>query len=140
MSGPYDDIILLSHHVSSRHPQMPRENRAAQFSPFAALTGYEESLRESARGTTAKRELDEDARAMLDMKLHILTDAVDARPEVSVVYFERDPKKEGGAYVTATGALKKIDVHVYELVLMDGRRIDMNDVWDIDCALLKGLE
>lgn len=135
MSGPYDDIIDLPHPVSATHPQMPRENRAAQFSPFAALTGYEGAIHETARLTDARKEFDESALAAVDMKLQILADAVATHPEVAVTHYIQDEKKEGGAYITSTGALKKVDAYERAIVLMDGRSIAMEDVLEIECAL-----
>lgn len=107
--GPYDDIIDLPRHVSTTRPQMSRENRAAQFSPFAALTGYDAAIRETARLTDEKIELGEGAVADLDMKLGMLADLIDDHPEIAMIYFRPDEKKSGGSYVTVAGALKKID-------------------------------
>lgn len=139
MSEPYDDIINLPHHVSTTRPQMSRENRAAQFSPFAALTGYDTAIRETARLTDARIELDENAIAVLDMKLRMLADEMKQRREVEVTYFQPDEKKEGGAYVTATGVLKKIDDYARVLVFMDGRRIAIEDILEIECEVFKSL-
>ena len=103
----YYDIIDLPHHVSTQRPHMSMLNRAAQFSPFAALTGYEDSIREAARLTDARIELDECAKADLDAKLQILQTS----PEmpVSITYFVPDVRKAGGAYVTAEGSVRRIN-------------------------------
>lgn len=135
-SGPYDDIINLPHHVSSTRQRMPRENRAAQFAPFAALTGYDSAISETARLVDARIELGEDALIALDAKLRILGDKIAERPEVSVTHFLPDERKQGGSYVTATGALKKIDEHERVLVFVDGRRLAMEDILEIESELL----
>jgi hypothetical protein len=107
--GKYDDIINMPHHVSATRPQMSRENRAAQFSPFAALTGYDAAVLETARVTEQKIELGESAIDELDMKLNMLADMIDSHPKVSITHFVPDTKKDGGSYVTTTGAVKRID-------------------------------
>ena len=136
MSDTYDDIIHLPHHVSTSRPQMPRANRAAQFSPFAALSGHDAAVKETARLTHERITLGESAIAMLDMKLAMLGDLVASHPEVTVTYFQEDAQKTGGAYITTTGELKKIDGHERVLVLQDGTSIGIEDVFDIECALL----
>lgn len=139
MRGPYDDIIHLPRHVSATHPQMPTANRAAQFSSFAALTGYEDAIQEAARLTDAHRELDEHAIAALDRKLCMLAERAAEHPDVAVTCFRPDQRKAGGAYVTVTGAVKKIDPYERALFLMDGGRIAMEDVLEIDCEIFKDL-
>lgn len=139
MSGPYDDIIHLPHHVSATCPRMSIANRAAQFSPFAALTGYESAIAETARLTDERRELSDDMLETLSMKLGILEDAIADRPEVSVTYFQKDEKKLGGAYITVTGAVKKIDDYEGVIVLANGKKIKIADVLDIDGKLFKFL-
>lgn len=132
MSGPYDDILDLPHHVSATRPQMSLENRAAQFSPFAALTGYDAAVRETARLTDARIELAGDGIDALNAKLRALAKKTDERPEITVTYFCPDDKKEGGAYVTATGALKKIDEAWGVVVLATGEEIAVADILDIE--------
>lgn len=131
-SGKYDDIINLPHHVSTKHPKMSLENRAAQFSPFAALTGYEDAIKETARLTDNKIELDENAMAEIDMKLGMLTDIISQQPEVEITYFKQDDRKTGGTYMTMVGRLKKIDGFKCELIMMDGKRIAINDILKIE--------
>lgn len=140
MSGPYDDIIHLPHPVSPTHPQMSIANRAAQFSPFAALTGYDAAVAETARLTGERIALEEDARDVLDQKQRILADVVDDHPEIAVTYFQPDAKKDGGAYVTVTGALKKIDEHERYIRLMNGQKIAIDDILDMECDLFGYLE
>lgn len=132
MSGKYDDIIHLPHHVSSIHPQMLLADRAAQFSPFAALTGYEAAIRETERLTTARVELDEEAMATLDEKLRTIAEHLHQRPPVSVTYFQPDGRKEGGAYLTATSAVKKIDRYEHIVVMTDGTRIPIANILEIE--------
>ena len=135
MSGKYDDILYLPHPTSAKHPRMPTSDRAAIFSPFAALTGHAGAIAETARLTERKMELDEDAKAVLDLKQQILADKIDERPEVSVVWFRPDEKKDGGQYVTTTGQLKQVDDIDRVLRLTDGTTIPLDDVLELwsDC-------
>lgn len=130
MKGAYDDIINLPHHVSSTRPHMPMQDRAAQFAPFAALTGYEDAVREAARLTEGKIELTEDAQAVLDAKLRPLADGSMTGKEVTLTWFQPDARKSGGAYVTTTGILKRVDPYENAVVLADGRRIPIADILD----------
>ena len=129
--GKYDDIIDLPHHVSSTHPHMPMSDRAAQFMPFRALSGYEDAVHETARLTDEKIELTEDEKAILDMRLQKLVDEISSQPKVTLTYFQPDKKKTGGAYVCVTGQLKKIDDFEGALILMGGERILIEDILDI---------
>ena len=133
--GPYDDIINLPHHTSATRPRMPRENRAAQFSPFAALTGYETAIKETARLTDERIELSESMIAELDAKLSLLADSITERPEIAVTYFLPDEKKSGGAYVTAAGTAKKIDDYERTIIFTDGKKIAITDVLEIEGEL-----
>lgn len=139
MSGPYDDIINLPHHVSTVRPQMSLENRAAQFAPFKALTGYDDAIEETARLTGQRIELAEGAIAALDMKLALLAEMIDSRPQIAVTYFRPDEKKDGGAYVTTTGAMKKIDGVERVVVMMSGERIAIADILEIQSELFDAL-
>lgn len=130
--GKYDDIIHLPHHVSAARPHMPRPDRAAQFMPFRPLNGYGEAMRETARRTDERVELTEDEIALLDAKLQRLADCLDSHPQVTVTYFQPDEKKAGGAYVAATGRLKKIDDLRGVLVLTDGERIAIQEIVEIE--------
>ena len=129
--GPYDDIINLPHHVSARHPQMPLKDRAAQFSPFAALTGYAGEVAEAARMTETKIELTEDQRAMLDERLCLLEDILPERPDVTFTYFVPDQRKQGGAYTTVTGKLKRLDRIEQNIILTNGIAIPVNDLLEV---------
>lgn len=128
----YDDIIHLPHHVSKTRPQMSMEDRAAQFSPFAALTGYDAAILETGRLTEDKLELGEETRAILDRKQRYLAEIIDTKPEITVTYFVPDEKKSGGAYSTVTGFLKRIDEYERQLVLTDGRKILLDAIFDIE--------
>ncbi len=132
MKNSYDDIINLPHHVSSHHPQMSTTDRAAQFSPFAALTGYGDVIRETARLTDAKPELTDAEKTILDEKLQsVLALPPTERPEISVTYFVPDPKKSGGSLTTVTDRIKKVDAARQCLILADGAAIPVDCVTDI---------
>lgn len=132
--GKYDDIIHLPHHVSHTRAHMPMLDRAAQFMPFRALTGYEDAVRETARLTDEKIELTEDEKALLDRELQRLVDVIDSHPQVTLTYFRPDKRKAGGAYVTTAGHLKKIDDFEGILILMGGERISIEDILEIQQA------
>lgn len=128
----YDDIIHLPHHVSTAHPQMAVSGRAAQFSPFAALSGHGAAVRETARLTEQRIELDEDSREILNEKLLMVMERLSERPEAAITYFVPDHRKDGGSYVTAEGRVKKIDEYKGLLVLSDGTGIPLNDIVHLD--------
>ena len=128
MKGPYDDIIHLPHPTSHRHPRMPISDRAAQFSPFAALTGHKAAIEETARVTDRRIELDEDAKEQLDQTLQLLLERFDEQPEITVTWFSPDKKKAGGQYHTTTGKLKRIDTQESRLILTDGTQIPLEDL------------
>ena len=129
--GKYDDIIDLPHHVSTTYHRMSMLERAAQFQPFRALTGYEAALGETARLTEDRIELTEDEKALLDAKLQKLVDQIADHPLVTVTFFQPDKKKTGGAYVTTTGQLKKIDDFKGVLILLGGERIVIDEILEI---------
>ena len=128
MTTPYDDIIHLPHHVSRNHPQMPLRDRAAQFAPFAALTGYEAAVGETARLTAERRELDPQEAAELNRRLAALIARLPERPEVTIEYFVPDDRKAGGAYVSVTGRVRHISVSEKVLVMEDGTEIPLDDI------------
>lgn len=136
----YDDIIDLPHPTSYRHVRMSQHDRAAQFSPFAALTGYDAAVRETARLTDARRELDDTERAVLNEKLRTLRDFLDEEPEVSVTYFVPDRKKAGGEYVTVTGTVKNLDEYARTVVMADGTAIPMEQIREIGGELFEQFE
>ena len=124
----YEDIMYLEHHVSKKHPQMSRYNRAAQFAPFAALSGHGEAIAETARLTEGKIELDDYEKLKLDEKLYILQERIAEVPEVCITYFRPDTKKNGGAYLTISQGLKKICPQECLLVLEDDTKIKMENI------------
>ena len=135
----YDDIIDLPHHVSATRPRMSMIDRAAQFSPFAALTGYDAAIKETGRLTDERIELSEESRAALDIKQQLLMDNLADRPVVSVTYFVPDERKSGGAYVTVTGQVKKIDEFARLLILTDGVKIPLDEVLDLESGLFNNI-
>ena len=139
-NSKYDSIMNLPHHVSKTRPQMPMSDRAAQFAPFAALTGYDAAIKETGRLTDERIELDEEALTALDMKYQLLMDALDDALEVTITYFQPDERKAGGKYLTATGAVKKVDDFERLITMQDGTRFPMDDVLSIDGELFSSLE
>ena len=133
----YDDIIDLPHHVSKTHPHMSNHDRAAQFSPFAALTGYDAAIRETQRLTEDKIELDEDEKMVLDAKMQILREHLPEHPRIAVTYFKPDEKKTGGTYITVKGAVKKMDFYQRIMVMEDGTKIAIGQVVDITGELVE---
>ena len=139
MKNSYEDIINLPNHRSSKHSHMPRPNRAAQFSPFAALTGHDAAVREAARRTDKRVELDEYIKADINERLCIIQEYIKDKAEVSIVYFEKDILKDGGTYITSTGFVKKIDEYEELVVMEDGLKILINDIVKINCELFSSL-
>lgn len=119
MIKTYDDMIHLPHHVSTKHPPMAVSDRAAQFSPFAALTGYDAAIKETARLTDERVEMDATMKDVLSDKLRIILDRINEQPQIAITYFKPDERKNGGSYVTITGTVKKIDEYE-RIVLMTG--------------------
>ena len=140
MKTKYEGIINLPHHVSETRPQMPMSDRAAQFAPFAALTGYDSAIKETGRLTDEKIELDEEALTALNMRYQLLMDALDEAPEIEITYFKPDERKAGGKYVSATGTVKKVDDFERRITMQDGTKIPMDDVLSIDGELFSSLE
>lgn len=131
MSG-YDDIINLPHHVSKKHKHMSMADRAAQFSPFMALVGFGDEVEESKRLTDRKIELSEGDKERVNESLMLMRENIKSRPKVTITYFIPDAKKAGGAYVTVTERVKKIDEIGLRLMLMDGREIEIEDILSVD--------
>lgn len=131
-SQPYNDIITRPHYVSAVRPHMSRRNRAAQFASFAALTGYEDAVSETARLTSQKKELTEDESVVLDEQLQLLQDRINERPMVTVLCFVPDARKEGGSYETFSGRVRRIDEYERVMILTDGRRLELSEI----CAIM----
>lgn len=136
----YDDIINLPRHISKKHPAMSLYARSSQFAPFAALTGYEDAVRETARETTERIELDDEIKSILDGKIQILSEQIRKRPEVSITYFLYDLRKDGGTYITVDGIIKKIDTYNQNLILADNTEIPINEIIDISGEIFKIFE
>lgn len=128
----YADIIDLPHHTSSKHPRMSAIARAAQFSPFAALTGYDAEIKETARLTDEKIELDEDSVNDINAKLQYIKDNIDDNPEITLEYFVPDKKKSGGAYLTLNDRVRIIDEYERSIVFVSGKRVMIDDIYRIN--------
>ena len=131
MSGNYDDIIALPHPEPRTHPRMSLHDRAAQFSPFAALTGHSAAIAETGRLTDSRVTLDESEMARVDAALQRLRDLLPQAPAVSITYFVPDERKAGGSYQTVTGAVRRIDTVNGVLLLTDQRAIPIPDILDV---------
>lgn len=136
----YDDIINLPHHQSKSHPHMSNHDRAAQFTPFAALTGYGAAIKETARLTDEKWDPDEYMKAMLDSKLQIIAEHLPSENEVTITFFKPDDKKSGGSYLTCTGIVKKIDVYEGTVIMADKTAIPIGQICDIESRLFRELD
>lgn len=132
MSGNYDDIINLPHHISAERPRIAAIDRAAQFSPFAALTGHDAAIIETARLTDQRVELDEYAKNDLSDRIQFIAERIKEPHEIVISYFQPDAKKKGGAYLTANGIVKKIDEFERLIVMADGKRIPIDEVISVE--------
>ncbi len=132
-ADPYADIRYLPHHESKTHPRMPRANRAAQFMPFSALSGYEEAVQETARQTEQFRELDEDSRRRLDETLQVIQQNLGEHLEVQVTItcFVPDKYKDGGSYQEYSGFVKRVDAYRRRVLLLDGTALPVDHITDI---------
>ena len=131
MAENYEDIINLPHHISKKHRPMPREARAAQFAPFAALTGYESDVNEAARYTGKRRELGEYETERLNRRINEIRDGIHGNTEVIITYFKPDEKKAGGEYLNSGGRVRKIDDYGRTLTLTSGALIPLDDISEI---------
>ena len=127
----YDDIINMPHHVSKIRKPMSLQNRSAQFAPFSALTTYDDKIREVARETSKKIELDECIKLMLNEKLCLIKNDIKLRPRVTITYFASDSKKKGGHYKTITSNVKIVDEVYKRIVLIDNTIISFDNIIDI---------
>ncbi len=137
MTNKYDDIINLPRHISKKHNPMPIIDRAAQFSPFAALTGHDNAIKETARATEERIELDANMKEKLNNKFQILMDRLQEYPKVKITYFQPDEKKDGGAYITVSGTIKKINEYKRFITLTDGSTIPIDEIIDMDGEIFK---
>ena len=135
MNKNYDDIINLPHYVSKKSPQMSIEARSAQFAPFAALTGYDERVKETARLTDKKIELEDGQKEILNNKLLYILENINMKPEINFTYFVPDTKKSGGKYIDKTGIIRKIDMVEQYIQFTDKSKIDINNILSIESDL-----
>lgn len=136
----YDDMIDLPRHRSAKHPHMPLADRAAQFSPFAALTGHGDAVKETARLTDEKMELDDEAKTYLNAQLLFLSENIKERPKVSITFFVPDNRKAGGAYGTRAGAVKRIDEYKQAVVMVDGAVIRIDNIMAMDGEVFERMD
>ena len=139
MNHKYDDMLPLPRPVSTAHPPMPLIDRAAQFSPFAALTGFEAAVLEAARLTEARPELDESRKEQLNACLQMLKAHIGEQPQAEICYFKPDERKAGGACITVTGAVKKVDDFTGRVTMADGTVIPMEDILNIKAEYEEGI-
>lgn len=128
----YSDIINQPHHVSKVYPAMTMYERAAQFAPFAALTGHKDAIKETERLTTNKKILDENQIEIINQKLQLIITNIQLQPEIKIVYFQKDLRKAGGKYIEKNGKVKKIDEYTKKMILVDGTRINIEDIYGIE--------
>ncbi len=133
----YDEIINIKHFDPVNHPRMSMENRAAQFSAFAALTGYSELVKETARLTKDVVMLSEDRKSVIDMKLQLIEEYLKEKPEITITYFIKDSKKSGGEYQDYTGIIRRIDKVNKKIIFYDKKIISLNDILDIKASFIK---
>ena len=137
---PYEDIINLPPHISKKHPQPTMLERAARFSPFAAITGYEEMVKEAARVTDKKIELDEGSKEILNEKLLFVTEMCESDAIINITYFIPVNLISGGKYTTVSGTIKRIDEYERRIILVDGTIIPIDDIYQIDGDMFSGNE
>jgi hypothetical protein len=135
----YEDIINLNHYNPKFHPRVSIYNRSAQFAPFAALTGYDEAIIETARLTEDKIELNDDLRNFIDMKLHIIEEHIKEKSIVKILYFEKDKRKQGGKYIEYSGIVKRIDLINKFIIFEDKFKIGLEVILNIDADFIKEL-
>ena len=140
MNSKYESIKYLPHHVSDKRPHMSMHDRAAQFSPFAALTGYDDAVEETARLTDSRYELSDYELEVLNAKLNFLRENVDDEPEITVLYFKPDDKKDGGAYLEQTGNVRKVRDYEQQIVMEDGLIIQFSDIYDLSGDFFQNLD
>lgn len=140
MDKDYDDIINLPHYISKKHPQMSIEARSAQFAPFSALTGYDEAIKETARLTDKRIEIDDGLKIILNNKLQYVLEKIKLKPEIIFTYFVYDDKKIGGKYVEKIGVVKKIDMVEQYVMLIDKTKIPILEIINITGEIFDSME
>lgn len=136
----YEDIINLPHHISSKHPQMSIEARSAQFTPFSALSGYDDAVKETERRTESRLEIDEESKNRLNNKLNIILNNIKHNPKITFTYFVYDQKKSGGKYITTTGKVKKVNIIEQYITLMDKTQIPINEIINMKGDIFSNIE
>ena len=136
---PYEDIVNLSRHISKVHPQATMADRAARFSPFAAISGYEDMVKEAARVTEERIDITDATKELLNEKLNMIIEFLDEEPEVTITYFEPDKKKDGGAYISITGTVKRIDEYERIVLMSDDKKIRIDEIYAIESDLFYSL-
>ena len=136
---PYEDIVNLPRHISKVHPQATMADRAARFSPFAAISGYEDMVKEAARVTEERIDITDATKELLNEKLNMIVEFLDEEPEVTITYFEPDKKKDGGAYISITGTVKKIDEYERIVLMTDEKKIKIDEIYAIESDLFYSL-
>ena len=136
----YADIIDLPHHQSERRQKMSNYDRAAQFSPFAALTGHADSIKETARLTDDYNEPSEQMKAIMNKKILFLMEQLENQPEITITFFKPDEKKEGGAYITITGVVKKIKTYERQIQMTTGDLIPIDMIFGIDGKIFSRID
>lgn len=139
-NSKYDDIIMLPHHVSKKHPQMSLLNRAAQFSPFAALTGHDATIQEVQRLTDSFIEIDEGREIELNEQFSLIRRNLDRQPELKITYFQPDERKSGGSYITVCGRIKKIDEYNHQIVFVDGTVLPIAHIFSMQGELFSEMD
>ena len=136
---PYEDIVNLPRHISKVHPQATMADRAARFSPFAAISGYEDMVKEAARVTEERIDITDATKELLNEKLNMIIEFLDEKPEVTITYFEPDKKKDGGAYISITGTVKRIDEYERIVLMSDDKKIRIDEIYAIESDLFYSL-
>ena len=136
---PYEDIVNLPRHISKVHPQATMADRAARFSPFAAISGYEDMVKEAARVTEERIDITDATKELLNEKLNMIIEFLDEAPEVTITYFEPDKKKDGGAYISITGTVKRIDEYERIVLMSDDKKIRIDEIYAIESDLFYSL-
>ena len=139
-NGKYDDMVYMQNPTPTCKPRMSLHDRAAQFSPFAALTGYEDAVEETARLTDTRLELSEDMKTILNEKMQMILDNADSEPVVTITYFVPDKRKAGGAYVDVAGIVKEIDEYERCIVMTDKKKISIEQIREINGELFSGID
>ena len=136
---PYEDIVNLPRHISKVHPQATMADRAARFSPFAAISGYEDMVKEAARVTEERIDITDATKELLNEKLNMIIEFLDEEPEVTITYFEPDKKKDGGAYISIIGTVKRIDEYERIVLTSDDKKIRIDEIYAIESDLFYSL-